>query len=81
MLAKLSPGQALPRLNVAASMTASVEALRFYEEGRNYLDRGMHDQAVIAFRRASELDPRFALAYLWLAQSLRMLGEIGRAHV
>jgi len=68
ILGKLAPGEAPAQPNVAASMTSNVEALRAYEEGRSYLDRAMHNKAAAAFRRATELDPQFAMAYYSLAQ-------------
>jgi len=68
ILSKLAPGEAPGQPNVAASMTSNVEALRAYEEGRSYLDRAMHDKAAAAFRRATELDPQFAMAYYSLAE-------------
>jgi tetratricopeptide (TPR) repeat protein len=66
----LTPGEAPAQPNAAASMTSNVEALRAYEEGRSYSDRDMGDKAAAAFRRATELDPQFAMAYYWLSNSL-----------
>jgi len=67
ILAKLTPGEATARPNVAASMTANVEALRAYEEGKRYFDRLLMEDTVAAFRRATELDPNFAMAHYQLA--------------
>jgi DNA-binding winged helix-turn-helix (wHTH) protein/tetratricopeptide (TPR) repeat protein len=67
ILSKLAPGEAFAQPNVAASMTSNVEALRAYEEGSSYMDRAMTDKAEGAFRRATELDPQFAMAYYQLA--------------
>lgn len=67
ILNKLTPGEAPARPNVAASLTSNLEALRAYEEGGSYLDRAMKDKAAAAFRRATELDPQFAMAYYQLA--------------
>ena len=75
ILSKLTPGEAPARLDVAASMTSNVEALRAYEEGRSYFDRTMSDKAAAAFRRATELDPQFAFAYLYLSNCLVQLGD------
>jgi tetratricopeptide (TPR) repeat protein len=71
ILSKLTPGEAPAQPNVAASMTSNVEALRAYEEGLSYEDRTFWDKAAGAFRRATELDPQFALAYSHLANSLQ----------
>jgi tetratricopeptide (TPR) repeat protein/tRNA A-37 threonylcarbamoyl transferase component Bud32 len=70
ILSKLTPGEAPAQPNVAASMTSNVEALHAYEEGLTYLDRGFDDKAEGAFRRATELDPQFALAYYYLGSAL-----------
>ncbi len=70
ILAKLVPGEAAAPPNVGASLTANVEALRAYEEGRSDFDRFLMDGAVAAFRRATELDPQFAMAYFHLAGAL-----------
>jgi serine/threonine protein kinase/tetratricopeptide (TPR) repeat protein len=70
ILSKFAPGEAPTQPNVAASMTSNVEALRADEEGLSYRDRDMGDKAERAFRRATELDPQFALAYFHLSDTL-----------
>ncbi len=75
ILSKFAPGEAPARPNVAANMTSNLEALRAYEEGRSYFDRAMSDKAAAAFRRATELDPQFAFAYLYLSNCLAQLGD------
>ncbi len=70
ILARLAPGEAAARPSVAASLTSNVEALRAYEEGRSYEDRFLLDDAAAAFRRATELDPQFAMAHYQLARAL-----------
>jgi tetratricopeptide (TPR) repeat protein len=69
ILAKLTPGEAPPKPNVAASLTSNLEALRAYEEGLSYYDRFFMEEAASAFRRATELDPQFAMAHYQLAGS------------
>ncbi len=76
ILSKLAPSEAPARPNVAASMTSNVEALRAYEEGRSYEERSIMDKAEAAFRRATELDPQFALAYQHLANCLQFSDEV-----
>ena len=75
ILSKLTPGEAPAQPNVAASMTSNVEALRAYEEGRSYFDRAISDKAEGAFRRATELDPQFAMAYFCLSNALTELDD------
>jgi tetratricopeptide (TPR) repeat protein len=71
ILTRLAPGEAPPKPNVAASLTSNLEALRAYEEGLSYFDRFFMQEAASAFRRATELDPQFAMAHymLWSALS------------
>ena len=80
ILGKIAPGEAPARPNVAASMTSNVEALRAYEEGLNFNDRVMVEDAQRAFRRATELDPQFAMAHYWLALILHVSGDFAAAH-
>jgi serine/threonine protein kinase/tetratricopeptide (TPR) repeat protein/TolB-like protein len=70
ILERLAPGEAPAKPNVTASLTANLEALRAYEEGRSYSERVLVKEAVSAFRRATELDPQFAMAYFWLSGEL-----------
>ncbi len=75
ILARLAPGEAPPRPNVAASLTANLEALRAYEEGLSYFDRLLIPETTNAFRRATELDPQFAMAQYQLANVLSFTGD------
>ena len=70
ILNRLAPGEAAAQPNVAASLTSNLEALRAYEEGLSYSDRYFMEEAAGAFRRATELDPQFAIAYYRLAGAL-----------
>ncbi|HUK54074.1 MAG TPA: protein kinase [Candidatus Binatia bacterium] len=70
ILADLAPGEAPARPNVAAMLTSNMEALRAYEEGNSYYDRFLLDQAAESFRRATQLDPQFAMAYNQLGAAL-----------
>jgi len=70
ILAQLTPNEAVANPNVAATLTSNVEALRAYEEGLGFADRFLLDRAAGAFRRATQLDPQFALAYYRLSRTL-----------
>jgi tetratricopeptide (TPR) repeat protein len=70
ILARLAPGEAASKPNVAASLTSNLEALRAYEEGLSYFERYFTEEAAGAFRRATELDPQFAMAHYQLASAL-----------
>jgi len=61
----------------AASFTpssTSVEALRFYSEGRQLARQGNYVEAQARFEAATDADPSFALAYSELAQAYSRLG-------
>jgi len=60
--------------------TTSVEAYRWYLQGRSHMDRrtlGDLHEAAAAFRHATEADPSFASAYAWLANAYGMLAYFG----
>jgi eukaryotic-like serine/threonine-protein kinase len=54
----------------AAVLTSNLEALHDYEQGITFDERFLYDQAVASFRRATQLDPQFAMAYYRLADAL-----------
>jgi DNA-binding winged helix-turn-helix (wHTH) protein/tetratricopeptide (TPR) repeat protein/TolB-like protein len=66
IVSQLTPAEAVAQPN-AASLTSNLEALRAYEEGITYIERVFNDQAADSFRRATEFDPQFAMAYYQLA--------------
>jgi tetratricopeptide (TPR) repeat protein/predicted Ser/Thr protein kinase len=70
ILARLAPDEATLQPNVSASLTGNLDALHAYEEGLGYIARIMVEQAEVAFRRAVELDPQFAMAHYRLADVL-----------
>ncbi len=49
--------------------TTSLEALRLYSQARDLSFQGRHVDAVPLFRKATELDPNFAMAYVGMALS------------
>jgi DNA-binding winged helix-turn-helix (wHTH) protein/tetratricopeptide (TPR) repeat protein len=65
---ELAPAGGAVQANAAAGLTSNLDALHAYEEGISYHDRGLWDLAVVSFRRATQLDPRFAMAYYQLAE-------------
>ena len=73
-------GSASGRLaRLAALTTSSLPALRSYLQGEHEFRHGRHLQALDQFRRATALDPSFALAYYRLASSLAAAALIGPA--
>ncbi len=55
------------RLKVADVTTSSLEALDYYQKGYDQMLRWSFRQAVEFFRKATEIDPTFALAYAYWA--------------
>jgi tetratricopeptide (TPR) repeat protein len=73
ILARLAPSEAAAPLNVGASLTSNLEALHAYEEGVSYGRRLLLGEAVGAYRKATELDPQFAMAYYKLAYDIYLI--------
>ena len=61
---------------IADVTTNSMEAYRYYMEGRENRRKFYFDEARIDFEKAVELDPDFAMAYFYLATTYRRLGNI-----
>ncbi len=59
--------------------TTSVEAYRYYVEGRNLRMQSKLHEAVPLLEKAVELDPRFAMAWARLAVVQRALGRVAEA--
>jgi DNA-binding winged helix-turn-helix (wHTH) protein/tetratricopeptide (TPR) repeat protein len=68
------------RARLARRSTASIDAYRWYLEGRWFMDRRTTPDlraAVSAFRHATEIDSTYALAYAWQANAYGMLAYLG----
>ena len=64
---------------LAEATTSSLEALRAYTIGREASNAANPTASLPHFRRATELDPNFALAYWAVGWSYSNLGEVGRS--
>ena len=71
---EISEGMGLARkdiesaeIPIAEVTTISMEAYRYYQEGRENFRKLYYDDARIAFEKAVELDPDFSMAYYYLA--------------
>lgn len=71
---------------VVALITVSCTGMSFlsgakgeFDAGLNFFNRGVYDQAVPHFLKATELDPEFDKAYLYLGRSYLSLGRWGDA--
>jgi DNA-binding winged helix-turn-helix (wHTH) protein/TolB-like protein len=73
IVSRLSPGDAVR--HGTDKLTCNFGALHAYEEGISYQNRYLIGQAVASFRRASEFDPQFAMAYYQLAGLLPSYSE------
>ncbi|MFC2160973.1 protein kinase, partial [Acidobacteriota bacterium] len=63
-------------LNMADVTTSSMEAYRYYLEGRENFRKYYFEEAKISFEKAIEFDPDFALTYHYLSASNRQLQNI-----
>jgi len=63
-------------ISMADVTTNSMEAYKYYMEGRENRRKYYRDEARIAFEKAVELDPDFAMAYYYLAFVYGSLGDI-----
>jgi eukaryotic-like serine/threonine-protein kinase len=52
---------------LAEATTASIEALKAYSLGLQAVNTQSEDASIPYFKRAIEIDPKFAMAYSWLA--------------
>jgi serine/threonine protein kinase/tetratricopeptide (TPR) repeat protein len=59
--------------------TASLEALKQYAQGRSEQDRGQFFKAIEFYKRATEMDPNFAVAWLGLALQYSNTSQPGLA--
>ncbi len=64
---------------VAGISTASPQAFKLYSQGRRALHLNKSLESIALFRRAAELDPRFALAYSYLSWPCDNLGRMDEA--
>ncbi len=66
-------------LNIAEFTTASIEAYNYFLRGREEWNSNYYNDAARSLEKAVELDPDFAMAYLYLAQAYRALRYYDRA--
>jgi DNA-binding winged helix-turn-helix (wHTH) protein/TolB-like protein/predicted negative regulator of RcsB-dependent stress response len=70
LMSQIEPGQSIPPINARASLTSNLEALHSYATGLDEYARVRLPEAAVQFRRATELDSHFAMAYYKLANSV-----------
>jgi serine/threonine protein kinase/tetratricopeptide (TPR) repeat protein len=58
-------------LNTSEVTTNSIEAYKYFLKGRENYEKLYYDEASTSFEKAVILDPEFAVAYLYLARSVR----------
>jgi serine/threonine protein kinase/Flp pilus assembly protein TadD len=67
---KIEPSQ----LRIADMTTSSMEAYNYFLQGREEFEKFYYDDARKSLEKAVELDPEFAVAYLYLGRALANLG-------
>ncbi len=80
LLGELGRGFSARSNRVAAVTTSSLPAFRAYLDGESSFQRGDFRSSVDAFQKAVRLDPRFALAWYRLSNSLEWLGTPQELH-
>lgn len=61
------------------SLSDNPEAMKYYEEGYDYSQKQKFDKAIVSYRKAVELDPKFAFAWDNLGLSYRKTGNYDEA--
>jgi len=64
---------------LAEATTPSLEALKAFSMGLNIGFSTGHLAALPLFKRATEIDPKFATAYAWLGRTYTAIGELDSA--
>jgi serine/threonine protein kinase/Tfp pilus assembly protein PilF len=64
-----------PQVRLAEVTTNSMEAYNYFLRGREAFEKFYHDEARQSLEKAVELDPNFAVAYLWLSWAYSWLGD------
>ncbi len=72
-LSKKAVEEARPQ--IAETQTSSLEAYRHFLQGREDLDKRYLDDALKNLERAVDLDPQFAVAYLYLSRLYRNMAN------
>jgi tetratricopeptide (TPR) repeat protein len=67
-------------LLVSCSSDPSRQKLKYLNSGERYFERGKYDEAVIQFRSALEIDPRYAAAHYQLGRTYLALRNPGSAY-
>jgi non-specific serine/threonine protein kinase len=67
-------------LPIAEVATASMEAYEYFLKGREQYEKLYNDEAHQSLLKAIELDPKFAVAYLYLARTYDRLREVHKEH-
>src|SRR5262249_18854026 len=75
-------GRSSGTVDLTIPTTSNVDALTAYWQGRSVFDRAVsgadYQEAAAAFRRAIDLDPKFALGYAGLADTLWQAYQVTR---
>ncbi|HSM36212.1 MAG TPA: tetratricopeptide repeat protein [Longimicrobiales bacterium] len=70
-----------PLTGVAARSTSSLEAFKSFQAGADAFRGTRYEEAVVAFQRAVELDPEYALAHYRLSAAAQWAFDFPRARV
>ena len=66
--------------SIQDASTSNIEAYKHYQKGRDYASRFLFEDAIREYQQAVQLDPQFALAYMWMANALSQEADLRKAH-
>src|ERR1700744_520688 len=64
----------------ACTTDPNVKKIQYVKSGKKYFDKGKYQEALVEFRNAIEIDPKFAAAHYQLARTYLTLRNPGAAY-
>ena len=66
--------------SIQEASTSNIEAYKHYQKGRDFSSRFLYEDGIREYQQAVQLDPQFALAYMWLADAFSQEADLRKAH-
>jgi len=68
-----------PDRNIEEILTGSPQALKYYDQGKQYYQEGKFEKSNESLEKALDIDPGFVLAYKRISENYHYLGDIDQA--
>jgi tetratricopeptide (TPR) repeat protein len=68
-----------PDRNIEEILTGSPQALKYYDQGKQYYQEGKFEKSNESLEKALDIDPGFVLAYKKISENYHYLGDIDQA--